>query len=343
MMGHFPLVVYRREKNGTRILHDHPAHLLLHDAPNRNMTSMEFRQAVSANYDMFGNAFVEIARIGGRVKALNLLDSRRMRIRMTDGELWYDYTPPQGGRVTYRPEDIMHLRNFSLDGVTGLNPIEQQRNAIGMAIAQQDYGSAVYKNGGRPSGVLEHPGSLSPEAVARMRKDWDSVHSGPANSGKVALLWDGMKYNAIGLSSVDLQYIESRKYQVAEIARIYGVPPHLLADLDRATFSNVEQQSIEFVLYSLAPLCVLWEQRIKQSVLAGEPGVYAKFKLASLLRGDATARAGFYSSMVQNGIMTRDECRDLEELNLRGGEADELTVQSNMLDLGQLMKIGGKK
>lgn len=342
MMGHFPLVVYRRTPTGIEVLQDHPLYEVLHDSPNAYMTSMEFRQAMSVNFDLYGNAFASKEMIGDRVVALNPLRSERMTIKIEKGTLLYDYWLPEGTRRVFQADEILHLRNFSIDGIVGLNPIEQERNAIGLAIAQQRFGAALYKNGGRPAGVLEHPARLDKTAVDRIREGWDAVHANPENAGKVAILWEGMKYNAIGLSPQDAEYVEARKFQLGEIARIYGVPPHLIADLDRATFSNIEHQSIEFVTYNLAPQCVLWEQRIKKSLLnrpGADNGVYAKFNVASLLRGDSAARASFYSTMVQNGIMTRDECRELEELTRRGGQADELTVQSNMLDLTQLSKL----
>lgn len=347
MMGHFPLTVYRRNPKGIEVLEGHSLYPILHDSPNALMTSMEWRQALSVNFDLYGNAFVKITTEKDRVVALQPLASARMSILSDNGNLKYEYALKNGSKETYQPDQILHLRNFSLDGIVGLNPIEQERHTVGLAVAQQKFGAAIYKNGGRVAGVLEHPASLSKEAVDRLRETWMKIHGGAENSGQIAILWEGMKYNAIGLSPGDAQYIEARKFQLGEIARIYGVPPHLIADLDRATFSNIEHQGIEFVTYTIAPMCVLWEQRIKKSLLnrPDDRGVYAKFNVAALMRGDASARANFYASMVQNGIMSRDECRELEELTRRGGPADELTVQSNMLDLAALQKLtaGGKK
>lgn len=338
MMGHFPLVVYRKTPAGAEVLEKHPLYRMLHDSPNEYMTSMEWRQSLSVNFDLFGNAFALKNQIGDRVVALDPLSSQAMSIKKENGRLFYDYT--EDGKVKrYTPDQILHLRNFSLDGIVGLNPIEQERHAIGLSIAQQKFGSALYKNGGRPAGVLEHPGGLPPEAVKRLRESWEGIHASPENAGKVAILWEGMKYNSIGLSPGDMVYIEARQFQLAEIARIYGVPPHLIADLSRATFSNIEHQTLEFLIFNVAPMCVLWEQRLKKSLLAKEPGVYVKLNVSALMRGDAKARSEYYSSMTQNGIMSRDECRELEELPRRGGAADELTVQSNMLDLNALQKL----
>lgn len=342
MMGHFPLYVYKRTSAGVEILQDHALYGVLHDSPNHYSTSMEWREAMSTNFDLFGNAFSQIARLGDRVVALNLLPSQRMRIKIEDDTVSYEFSGVNGKIRTFKPEEILHIRNFSIDGIVGLNPIEQQRNAIGLSLDQAAYQAAIYKNGGLPAGVLQHPGTLSPEAVANIRDSWNAVHAGAENAGKVAILWEGMSYNALGMSPQVAQLMESRQFQLSEIARIYGVPPHLIADLVRATFSNIEQQGIEFVTYGLAPDCVRWEQRIKKSLLnvpGQDTGVYAKFNVTALMRGDAAARSAFYSSMVQNGIMTRDECRELEELTRRGGSADELTVQSNMLDLDQLAKL----
>jgi len=342
MIGHLPLNVYRRAGDVLVPAADHPLQKTLHTAPNLNMTSMEFRESVSVNFDLFGNAFVEIMKLNNQGGiALYPLESRKMTVHIQDNEPVYEYYTPKGTR-TYKPGEIMHIRNFSLDGIIGLNPVQQQRHVLGTALAQQTFSAKMYRNGGRPSGVLEHPGALSPDAVSNIRENWEKVHSGADNAGKVAILWEGMKYNAVGMTADDMQFIESRKFQLGEIARIYGVPPHLLGDLERATFSNIEQQGIEFVTNVLAPYCVKLEQRLKLSLLSGEPDVYVKFNLTALMRGDTAARAQFYSSMVQNGIMTRNECRMLEELNPRS-DADDLTVQSNMLDLSELAKVGQKK
>lgn len=344
MIGHFPLYVYRKTPKGVEILDQHPLYPMLHESPNALMTSMEWREAMSLNFDIFGNAFAEKIKLdsAGPVVALNLLPSRNMRIKIQDDVLTYEYHEKNGRPRILQPDDVLHWRDVSWDGITGLNKLEQQRNVIGMTIAQQEFQSALYKNGGYPSGVLEHPSKLNAETVSRIRDTWEKTHSGVTNTAKTAILWDGMKYNAVGLTPQTAQLLESRQFQLSEIARMFGVPPHLIADLVRATFSNIEQQGIEFVTYGLAPDCVRFEQRIKKSVL-NDPkrdlGVYCKFNVAALMRGDAAARATFYASMVQNGIMTRDECRELEELTRRGGAADELTVQSNMLDLDKLAKL----
>lgn len=343
MMGHFPLMVFERTDNGVKVRDDHALYPILHDSPNDYMTSMEWRQAMSVSFDLFGNAFSEIVRTGGRVSSLNPLQANRITIKQTNGRLTYEYAEKgvSAGRVI-QPENMLHIRNFSLDGIVGLNPIEQQRHAIGLGLAQQKYGAAIYRNGGRPAGVLEHPSKLDKNAVTRLRESWETIHGGADNSGRVAILWEGMKYNAVGLSPEQTQFIEARKFQLSEYARIYGVQPHLIADLDRSTNNNIEQQGIEAVVYGFAPLCALWEQRIKK-VLLNAPGtdrnVFCKFNLAALMRGDAAARASFYTQMTQNGIMTRDECRELEELARKGGAADELTVQSQMVDLNQLSKV----
>ncbi len=343
MLGSFPVVVFRKGPNGTKVLEDHDLYTVLHDSPNQYMTSMEWRQCMSVAFDLYGNAFSEIKRMGARVVSLNPLQSDHMQIVQDNGNLTYRYKWPKTSKQTeFKPDDILHLRNFSLDGIVGLNPIEQQRHSIGLGLAQQRYGSALYKNGGRPAGVLEHPAKLDKPAVTRLRESWEAIHAGAENGGKVAILWEGMKYNAVGLSPMDQQFIESRKFQLDEYARIYGVQPHLIGNLDRSTNNNIEQQGIEAVIYGFAPTCELWEQRIKKSLLnrpGTDNGVYAKFSLDALMRGDSIARAAFYSSMTQNGIMTRDECRDSENLPRMGGAAAELTVQSNMTELDLLGKL----
>jgi HK97 family phage portal protein len=341
-MGSLPLHLIRDSGKGKIKAVDNPLFTLLHDSPNRYMTSMEWREAMALGYILFGNCFSRKEKIGSRIVALTPLRPDWMVVKFNQqGDLIYEYHTGSGNE-TYAADDILHIHGFSLNGIVGLNPVEQQRHVIGLAAAQQQQASSVTRNGGMISGTLEHPSHLKPETAQKIREQWESIHSGANNSGKVAVLWEGMKYNRLGLSMMDQQFLEQRKFQLGEIARIYGFPPHKIGDLDRATFSNIEHQGIEFVVDSILPHCVRWEQRLNKSLLYGTNSseLYFRFNVDGLLRGDAAARAAFYSTMVQNGIFTRNECRESEDRDKSDQPgADELTVQVNLIDLANLSKL----
>jgi HK97 family phage portal protein len=342
-MGSLPLHLIQDTGKGKIKAIDNPLFTLLHDSPNQYMTSMEWREAMALGYILFGNSFSKIERIGNRIVALTLMRPDWMLIRVNkQGELEYEYRPGSATPEVYKPSDILHFRNFSIDGIVGLSPVEQQRHVIGLAAAQQDQAGAIVRNGGAVSGTLEHPSHLKPEIAQKIRDSWDAIHSGASNAGKVAVLWEGMKYNRLGLTMLDQQFLEQRKFQLSEIARIYGFPPHKIGDLDRATFSNIEHQGIEFVVDSILPHCIRWEQRMNKTLLFGAmaSNTYFKFNVDGLLRGDAAARASFYSTMVQNGIFTRNECRENEDRDRSDQPgSDELTVQVNLIDLANLSKL----
>lgn len=337
--GSFPVRIVQKIGNTRKILDDHYLAPLFKDAPNPLMSWMDFSEQQSLSFDLTGNAYAEIVRIGKRITALWPLHPERVKVILKGGELSYEYTKESGQIETYAKEDILHVRNFSMDGVNGLSPIAAQREVLGRALAEQNYGSSVFRNGGRPSGVLSHPASLAPEKAQKLRESWEQIYGGSQNAGRTAVLWEGMKYEAISLSLADAQYIDSRKMSVAEIASTWGVPLNLLAQSDKsATYASAEQFDLQFVKYTISPRCVRFEQAFKRALFANEPGVYAKFNLGSLLRGDAASRASYYSTMVQNGLMKRNEARSFEDLDPVDG-ADDLTVQSNMIDLSALQKL----
>jgi HK97 family phage portal protein len=299
----------------------------------------ELFEALMLSFDLWGYAFAEKRYIGKRLGAMYPLDPSRMRVIAENGDVRFEYALKSGQVQKYSRNDILHVKNFSLDGINGLSPIGCLREVVGRGVDAQRFGANYLRNGGQPSGVLEHPKTLGDEARKKMRKDWQELHSGPQNSGNIAILWEDMKYKPISFNPEDLQYIELMKLTKAEIAEAYGVPLNLLAQADKtSTYASAEQFDLQFVKYTISPRCKRFEAAFKKSLLADEPGVYAKFNLDALLRGDAASRASFFSTMVQNGIMTRNEVRAKNDLDpIKGG--DELTVQSNMLDLDKLSKL----
>ena len=319
-----PLHVYEYRDGGKERVPKHPLYFLLHDAPNREMTSFIFRETLMTHLLLYGNCYAQIIRNngGGVIGLYPLLPNRMTVERDDDGEIIYRYTPTTAERqfdksaqVTLRRTDVLHIPALGFNGLIGFSPIAMARNAIGVAIATEEFGAKFFENGARPSGILTHPGTIkNPDKI---RESWQSVYSGSENTGKVAILEEGMKYESISIPPDDAQFLDTRKFQLNEIARIFRVPPHMLADLERATFSNITHQSLEFVMYSLMPWIVRWEQGLcKALFLPSERGKYfVKFSVEGLLRGDYETRMRGYQLAIQNGIMSVNEVRELEDMN----------------------------
>ncbi len=230
--------------------------------------------------------------------------------RDADGNLYYEYSRSTDeaikseSTVILQPRDVLHIPGLGFDGLVGYSPIAMAKNAIGLAIATEEYGAKFFANGAAPSGVLEHPGTI--KDPSKVREAWQSQFGGSSNSGKVAVLEEGMKYTPISISPEQAQFLETRKFQINEIARIFRVPPHMVGDLEKSSFSNIEQQSLEFVKYTLDPWVVRWEQSIMRTLLTAEEKktLYVKFNVEGLLRGDYASRMNGYATARQNGWMS---------------------------------------
>lgn len=336
-LASLPLKLFRRGKNGAKeTAIDHPAYSLVHTSPHPQLTSFEFREMMNGHGDLRGIGYAQIVRDGGgRVRRLVPLHPDRVRpVRAeqanADGirPLSFEVTNAGlGGTVRLAESEILRIPNFSLDGVHGLSPIGIARESIGLALAADEHAARMFSNGARPAGVLQHPGKLDDPGRKNLRESWQAVHGGVSNTGKIALLEEGMKFENIGLTNADAQLLESRKYSRTEIASLWRVPPHKIGDLERATFSNIEQQSIEFVQDCMLPLCVRWEQRLDMSLLSeGERGEYFfKFNLAGLLRGDTKSRYEAYRIGLgragEPGWITVNDIREVEDMNpVKGGD-----------------------
>ena len=236
------------------------------------------------------------------------------------------------GTVVLTSRDVLHIPGLGFDGLVGYSPIAMAKNAIGLSIAAEEYGSKFYANGAAPSGVLEHPGTI--KDPARLRENWNSTFGGSANSGKVAVLEEGMKYTPISISPEQAQFLETRKFQIVEIARLFRVPPHMIGDLDKSSFSNIEQQSLEFVKYTLDPWVIRWEQSLFRSLLTPEEKktYFFKFNLEGLLRGDYESRMNGYAIGRQNGWLSANDIRELENMD-KIPYGDVYLVNGNMLPL----------
>ena len=331
-VGSLPLVLYQRDGKSKTPDVTHPLYRVLHYQPNPIQTSTEFWRMMVRHYLLRGNAyaFIESSR-REPVKSLIPLHPDRMRpFRAPDGSVAYRYTTEKGGQVVYLQEEILHIRDLSDDGIEGLSRIDQAREAIGLGMAQEEFASRFFGNNATIGATIEHPAKLSPEAFARLKQQIEDRRSGLTNAHKPAILEEGMKWTAIGIAPEQAQFIESRKLQKDEIAMIFRVPPHMIASLDRATFSNIEHQSVEFVTFTVTPVTVLIEQAIYRDLLttSGKETHFVKFKTVALLRGDSAARATYYKAGLgttqQPGWLTQNDVRELEDMNpIEGG--DELT------------------
>lgn len=340
-----PLHVYRyNEDGGKEKAIDHPLYFLLHDEPNPEMTSFVFRETLMTHLLLWGNAYAQIIRNGkGEVVALYPLMPDRMTVDRDEyGQLYYEYQTSsddaptmKGSTVRLRPPDVLHIPGLGFDGLVGYSPIAMAKNAIGMAIACEEYGAKFFANGANPSGVLEHPGTL--KDPAKVRDSWNAAFGGSSNAHKVAVLEEGLKYTPISISPNEAQFLETRKFQIDEIARIFRVPPHMVGDLEKSSFSNIEQQSLEFVKYTLDPWVSRWEQAMIRSLLSQteKPTYFLKFNVDGLLRGDYQSRMNGYATARQNGWMSANDIRELENLDRIPAEegGDLYLINGNMLPL----------
>ena len=341
-----PLHVYRYNSNGGKEKAiDHSLYLILHDEPNPEMSSFVFRETLMTHLLLWGNAYAQIIRNSkGEVMALYPLMPNKMSVdRDENGQLYYqclrsvDEVGGKSETVILKPTDVLHIPGLGFDGLVGYSPIAMANNAIGLAIATEEYGAKFFANGAAPSGVLEHPGTI--KDPQRVREAWQSQFGGSQNSGKIAVLEEGMKYTPISISPEQAQFLETRKFQINEIARIFRVPPHMVGDLEKSSFSNIEQQSLEFVKYTLDPWVIRWEQSIMRTLLTPEEkkSYFVKFNLEGLLRGDYQSRMNGYATARQNGWMSANDIRELENLDRIPAEAggDLYLINGNMLPLQQ--------
>lgn len=352
-----PLHLYKYTKNGGKEKSiDQPLYFLLHDEPNPEMTSFVFRETLMTHLLLWGNAYAQIIRNGkGEVVALYPLMPNKMTVdRDENGRLYYKYyrgndeaIRSKEYEVVLSPYDVLHIPGLGFDGLVGYSPIAMAKNAIGLAIATEEYGAKFFANGAAPSGVLEHPGTLkNPDKV---RESWNATFGGSHNANKVAVLEEGMKYSPISISPEQAQFLETRKFQINEIARIFRVPPHMVGDLEKSSFSNIEQQSLEFVKYTLEPWLVRWEQSMVRSLLSPSEKreYFIKFNVDGLLRGDYASRMSGYATARQNGWMSANDIRELENLDRIPAEdgGDLYLINGNMTKLADagIFAAGGKE
>jgi HK97 family phage portal protein len=324
-LASLPLHIYRYKEGGKERVYDHPLYHILHDEPNSEMTSFVFRETLMSHLLIWGNAYVQVIRDGaGRVLGLYPLLPNKVNVgRDKSGEIFYTYARTSDenpnfkdyGTVVLRKQDVLHIPGLGFDGLVGYSPIAMAKNAVGMTLACEEYGASFFANGANPGGVLEHPGVL--KDPKKVRDSWNEVYRGTNNAHKVAVLEEGMKYQQIGIPPEEAQFLETRKFQINEIARLYRIPPHMVGDLEKSSFSNIEQQSLEFVKYTLDPWVIRWEQALQRSLLLPKEKseYFIKLNVDGLLRGDYQSRMNGYSIGRQNGWLSANDIREMEDMN----------------------------
>ena len=350
-----PLHLYQYTDKGSKEKAvDNPLYFLLHDEPNTEMTSFVFRETLMTHLILWGNAYSQIIRNGkGETVGLYPLMPDRMTVgRDEKGRLYYEYMVSsddaktlKDGTVRLSPYDVLHIPGLGFDGLVGYSPIAMAKNVIGLAIAAEEYGSKFYANGATPSGILEYPGTV--KEPDKVRESWNAGFGGSSNAHKIAVLEEGMKYTPISISPNEAQFLETRKFQINEIARIFRVPPHMVGDLEKSSFSNIEQQSLEFVKYTLEPWLVRWEQAMQRALIPQDDKskYFIKFNVDGLLRGDYQSRMQGYATARQNGWMSANDIRELENLDRIPAEdgGDLYLINGNMMPLSMSGAAYGKE
>lgn len=321
-VGMLPCFLYQSTDSGRVKAPKEKLYSLLYTAPNDYMTPQEFWEYLIASLCLRGNFYAyKVKALGDVVELLPLLpDSVQPKL----DENWnpvYQVTFPDGSCDVLSQDEIWHVRTFTMDSLVGLSPISYARQAIGLGLATEEHGARLFGNGAVSSGVLQTDQVLTDEAYKRLKENFQEQHQGLSNAHKPMILEMGLKWNQISMSAEDAQFLETRKFQLEEICRIFRVPLHMLQNTDRATFSNIENLGMGFVNYSLVPYLTRIEQRINTGLVSKDKRgqFYAKFNVGALLRGDMKSRYESYATGINWGILSPNECRDLEERNPREG------------------------
>ena len=341
-----PFHVYEATDEGSRKAVEHPLYRLIHDEPNLEMTSFVWRETMLTHLLLYGNSYCQIIRTGrSQIDSLYPLLPDHMEVdRDSKGNLTYTYTTSDGKTWALDPSEVLHVPGLGFDGIVGYSPIALEKSAIGLGIAAEEYGSKFFSNGARPSGILTHPNTV--KDPKKLRESWNAAYGGSVNSGKVAVLEENMSYTPISIPNSEAQFLETRKFQVSEICRIYRVPPHMVGDLEHATFSNIEHQSISFAVHTIRPWVVRIEQAMNRALFAEkEKGVfYVRFNMDGLMRGSYKERMEGYAIGRQNGWLSMNDIRGLENMNPVSEEdgGNALLVNGNMVSVRRAM-LGGSE
>jgi len=338
-----PLILYERLERGKRRATEQRLYRILHDQPNPEITAFTFKQTLQAHVLLWGNAYAEIEYDGaGRVVALWPLLPHETRVERRDGEKVY-ITHVDGRPVVLPAWRVFHVPGLGYDGLMGYSVVRMARESLGHTAAVERFGASWFGRGSRPSGVLTYEGTLTREQRERLREEWQAVYGGLSNAHRVAILEASLKWQQIGLPPEDAQFLQTREFQVREVARWFGVPPHKIGDLRDAHHSNIEQQSIDYLTDSLLPWFVAWEQAVNATLLSvQQQGRYfAEFLQEVVLRGDSAARGAFYQRLWQIGALSINEIRERENLNPVDG-GDVYLVPVNMMPLEAALRMAAE-
>ena len=328
-----PVRVYRSTDTGREAVPNHPLNNVLGVTANPEQTAMELREFQMSCLGLRGNSYSLVRRSNrGGIGEIHPMKNKFMRLdRDSSGRLVFDYTEPNNSGV-YSVGQVWRIAALGSDGVTGLSPVALAKESLGIALAAEKSAARIFSNGNQTSTVLKFEKTLSPEQIENLRNQFKDNYAGYKNAHKPLILESGMEADIIGMNSEEAQFLQSRKFQIAEIARWYRVPLHMLNELDKATFSNIEHQSIEFVMHTIRPWLVRIEQTISRDLLTQserEQGLYVAHSVEGLLRGDTSSRYEAYGKGIQDGWLNRNEVRRLENLNPVDG-LDEYLVPLNM-------------
>lgn len=335
-VGMVPLFIYERlGGSAKRKALNHPLHDLLHDNPNPWQTALQWKQMMTAHAILRGNGYSKIQDgPRGPIDRLIPLDPTRMKPEFDGNDLVYKYRLKDGEELNYPQEEIFHLAGFG-DGVVGLSVVDYARETLGLALGTQEHGARFFGQGACPSGLAKHPGQLSENARKNIKKGLKERIGGVAKHHDIMVLEEGMDWVQLGISNEASQFLESRKFEVTEIARWLGLPPHVLGDLEKATFSNIEQQAQELVVFHLMSWWVRWEQTTKRDLIMAPRKFFAEFSVDMLLRGDMKSRFDAHKVAIEHGIRNPNEVRELENMNPRAdGFGDAYWMPMNFTTAG---------
>lgn len=328
-VGKLPLIVYKRlDPRGKERDKSSPAYKLLHDAPNDEMSAMTFRELLTQYALGHGNGYAMIEMDGGTPTALIPIHPARVTPRREDGRIVYRVRQ-SGMPEQIEADEMLHIRGMG-DDLCGYSICRLAAESIGVGLATQKFGGAYFGNGMTMSGVLTHPGNLGEKALANLKKSMKEMYAGSENAFNVFVAEEGMKWEKMSVPPDEAQFIETRQFQVEEICRWFRMPPHKVQHLLRATFNNIEQQSIEYVTDTLMPWLVRWEQEINRKLMPRDGETFAEHLVNGLLRGDAVTRATYYTQRFRIGTLSQNDIRELENENPIGEEGDKYMVSGDM-------------
>lgn len=339
-IGTLPVCVYRRGEGGRRELLESGSLPDLLREPNEEQTAEEFMVMLCGHLFLRGNGYAHLIEnnAGQVVSMIPLHPARTRPFRAPNGERAYEHRPLNGPPRILLANEVMHWTNRFIDedGLMGLSPVEAARRSLSVAIQAETFGEGLFRNGARPGVILSHPGKLSPEAAQRLKESWEERHRGAANANKTAVLEENMTVTEVGMTPEDAQFLETRKFQVTEIARWFGLPPHKLGDLDRATFSNIEEQNIDYVNTSIRTWVTKIEQRMTRSLMtpAQRRTEYIKIKQSELLKGKLKERYEAYAIGRNWGWLSANDVRLEEGMNPTGDDGNVYLQPLNMIDAG---------